>query len=688
MRALRTAAAHVPRCSGIVGTHQFPRSLYAHSRCHGVIARVARHAAVRPAAPATAPVDVQPAQQQHASSGTVVTEPAAQHTKRQDAGLHEQQQAPAAAAAAGNGHGGGVSGAVAAAAAAPKHSSNSGSTQQQRQRGSKAAAGSFVSAEHLSAAQQLLAEWRTLQDSRPPQLRKASAPHPDAIRLLDLSIQSADSVEQLEAILTVFQGKLLHHGLTTMTVRLSQLVRKQQQVAVDGSSDGPSTSADGSSDASTSSEITTAAAAAAAAGVSVAEHRRRWHVQSQLVELLLSHFKWLNALQVGLLLRSLSQLQCTDGALVRLLQARAKRVMPSAHEAQTLSLMVSGAVRLAGVQEAWQEQLRVRVVARSPRMRDGSSSSSSSSSGQQQQGKRIGRVTPWQGPASGSSQQQGKGEHTQGELVRSTRQRKQQQVQAQRPPPALPPQQQPAPAAPSRPPVGRPTKAFLEAWLQQSQLHLPSFTPTNLATSIHSLALAEQQPTAEWREAFLAASERLLVVSAAATAADQGSTASGSSGPGSSSSHEASTTALATSSSATTSSSPPPPAAAPHFGPSDLSMVLWSLARLNIRPSDEWFGAFRAACRSVYWVMSGPDVANLLWATGRLQLPTTEAWVKDMLWQAQRKLRGMSTQQLAGVGWALGEMRVRPAVPWVQRYCKLVRCCRCGRVGWLGAGEV
>ncbi len=526
-----------------------------------------------------------------------------------------------------------------------------------------AAPSAAASGPAAAAARQLLREWQALQDSRPPAAKQAATPHPKAIALVERAIQGASTLDELEAILDALEGRLLHHGVTAAAVRLAQLVRGDRAAGADAAAT-TSTSSSSASSSGDAPALSPDAPTATTSGETkppppALDARHRWRVQGKLLALLSPNIRHLSALQVGLLLRALPQLDVNDAAVVRRLQARGKHVMGSATEPHTLSMMVAGAVRLAGAQAARRGELRARLLQRRQ--------FEQAAANQQQHGggSTGGEPAPAGGGESGSSssvqeQQQplasaisGTAEEQQQPLVRSSRRRtpEQQRLALQR---AATPQEPPAPARPSR--------AFVDAWLQQSQQHLASFSPAYLATSVHSLALAGQRPPDEWTAAFLAAAEKLLVESAA--------------GDGSSSSSSSSSASITTTdaniTTANTTTASGGQAAARRFSASDLSKLLWSLARLGVRPPDAWFASYRAACRGVYWTMGGADVARVIWSTGRLGLPVSEAWTRDMLWQAQRTLKGASTRQLAALAWALAAMRVRPAAAWVQRYCKLV----------------
>jgi hypothetical protein len=149
---------------------------------------------------------------------------------------------------------------------------------------------------------------------------------------------------------------------------------------------------------------------------------------------------------------------------------------------------------------------------------------------------------------------------------------------------------------------------------------LHTFTPSQLATSIYSLALLQQQPPPAWLAAFFAASQGQLAKASA----------------------------------------------------QDLSNSLWGLATLGLNPPAAWWGAFQAAVTGRLWELNGVAVANVVWAAGKLGLRVQPQLGELLLWQAQRKLAGMDLQLLSSLLWGVVKMELQPKRPWLHRLCDRV----------------
>jgi hypothetical protein len=493
-------------------------------------------------------------------------------------------------------------------------------------------------AEQAAAARTALSRFLSLQEARSPEAKAAAQLHPEALSLMLGTIQEATGAGELEAVVDAFGARLLHHGVAAGLVRLEQLVTAARQQdaqhlgrqadssrlgssssssggggggssgGIGGGGSSESHASGGSSDGSGSNVNRPAEPPASLAAAAAAEQR----AASRLLALLKEHGQRLCAAQVGLLLRTLPKLAAAG-------------TVPAPRVRHAVALLQArGAAVMAG---ATDPATLCRMAA---------------------------------GPAA---------------LAHA----RQEPAAAQRASPALQPSRQGAPAAAAAP-AGTPDPAYVDAWLQQSAVHLPAFSPSQLAVSIQSLARLGRPPPAEWQGTFLEVTERLLEMSAAAAAsadppidggAEGGSCDEGGSGSGVEVSGEGSSSSSGGRGGGEIGGSESGDETG-LFSASDLSSLIWGLARLGIRPEETWAAAFRGACRRVYWRMPGVAVANILWGAARLRLPVTPAWLKDMMWQAQRRARDMDANRHAAVAWALAELHAAPPQAWVTRYCKQV----------------
>jgi hypothetical protein len=156
--------------------------------------------------------------------------------------------------------------------------------------------------------------------------------------------------------------------------------------------------------------------------------------------------------------------------------------------------------------------------------------------------------------------------------------------------------------------------------LESSPTHLATFNPSQLAASIYSLALLQQQPPPAWRDAFFAAFLPQL--------------------------HKAS--------------------------PQDLSNTLWSLATLGVNPTQAWWAAYQVALSGQLWQLEGVAVANVVWAAGKLRLGVQPQLGDLLLWQAQRKFVGMDVQLLGSLLWGVVRLELRPRRKWLHELCDRV----------------
>ncbi|KAG2498495.1 hypothetical protein HYH03_003746 [Edaphochlamys debaryana] len=108
----------------------------------------------------------------------------------------------------------------------------------------------------------------------------------------------------------------------------------------------------------------------------------------------------------------------------------------------------------------------------------------------------------------------------------------------------------------------------------------------------------------------------------------------------------------------------------PEANAQELSNMAWSLAVLQLRPSDAWQEAFAAAAAARLPSFAARDLAQCLYGAAKLRLPfrtappgsATAAWLSAALAAAPRLLGSSSGQDLCNVSWALVQMGV-PVAP-------------------------
>lgn len=162
--------------------------------------------------------------------------------------------------------------------------------------------------------------------------------------------------------------------------------------------------------------------------------------------------------------------------------------------------------------------------------------------------------------------------------------------------------------------------SYVRAWLEASPASLASFSSSQLASSVYSLALLKQRPPPAWQSAFLQASQAVL--------------------------HTASA--------------------------QDLANTLWALATLDLQPTQQWWAAFQVAVSAQLWGLSGAGTANLLWAAGKLQLQPQAQLGALLLWQAQRTLPAMDVQLVCSMVWGVAQLQLQPKPVWLSRVCTRV----------------
>lgn len=192
----------------------------------------------------------------------------------------------------------------------------------------------------------------------------------------------------------------------------------------------------------------------------------------------------------------------------------------------------------------------------------------------------------------------------------------------------------------------KPSRQWLDSFIAESRIHLPTFPSSALVTVMWALALLQHRPPSDWMHRCLAAVTACLSSSFAAAAA--------------------ATAAMAPRATVSSSSidgvqllqRPQLPGAAaaaagqvapPHLAiltPSQATNLVWSLAALDCQVPDQLMQLLAWQAESVISAVDSDDLAQLVWALDRLDESQDKVWVRRFAATAR-------TQLLAATGGAL-----------------------------------
>jgi hypothetical protein len=95
--------------------------------------------------------------------------------------------------------------------------------------------------------------------------------------------------------------------------------------------------------------------------------------------------------------------------------------------------------------------------------------------------------------------------------------------------------------------------------------------------------------------------------------------------------------------------------------PSDLAVLLYSLAAFGYRPNKSWIHIHGQAVRKKLPELGVRRVSNLLWAHAKLGLkPADERLLVDMVWELHGRMQEANTRDLASSLWALATLGHTP----------------------------
>lgn len=122
--------------------------------------------------------------------------------------------------------------------------------------------------------------------------------------------------------------------------------------------------------------------------------------------------------------------------------------------------------------------------------------------------------------------------------------------------------------------------------------------------------------------------------------------------------------------------------------PSDLAVLLISLAAFGYRPSRSWLRDHGAALRRQLQHLGVRRIANLLWAHAKLGLrPMDDLLLADMVQVLHGSLHETNTRDLANSLWALATLGYMPPRGFLSAFGEQVRqTCSVGGVGLGGMG--
>jgi hypothetical protein len=108
--------------------------------------------------------------------------------------------------------------------------------------------------------------------------------------------------------------------------------------------------------------------------------------------------------------------------------------------------------------------------------------------------------------------------------------------------------------------------------------------------------------------------------------------------------------------------------------PSDLSILLYSVAILGYRPSLSWLQAHGRAVRGLLHDLGVRRISNLLWAHAKLGMrPTADKLLGDMVSALHGGLHEANTRDLASTLWALATLGFLPQRGFLEAFGAQVR---------------
>ncbi|GIL58675.1 hypothetical protein Vafri_13671 [Volvox africanus] len=116
-----------------------------------------------------------------------------------------------------------------------------------------------------------------------------------------------------------------------------------------------------------------------------------------------------------------------------------------------------------------------------------------------------------------------------------------------------------------------------------------------------------------------------------------------------------------------------------YFSAQDCANVIWSLARLQLRPPEPWMAAFVEESFTQLPRFTPQHLANTIWGFARLSRCPPEPWMDRFFLESRPLLLSFKTGELAMLAMALGIARLDPPRQWLNQmlvasYPKLEHC--------------
>jgi len=110
----------------------------------------------------------------------------------------------------------------------------------------------------------------------------------------------------------------------------------------------------------------------------------------------------------------------------------------------------------------------------------------------------------------------------------------------------------------------------------------------------------------------------------------------------------------------------------------DLGMVFWALGRLGYRPSHGWVQRVAARSAAVSAASSPLDLVNTLWGVASMDLRPMGygAWLHAAIVQLRPHLHALQARELAALAWAMGRMRFKPGDAWLADFVAAAEAAR------------
>ncbi|GAX72748.1 hypothetical protein CEUSTIGMA_g204.t1 [Chlamydomonas eustigma] len=104
--------------------------------------------------------------------------------------------------------------------------------------------------------------------------------------------------------------------------------------------------------------------------------------------------------------------------------------------------------------------------------------------------------------------------------------------------------------------------------------------------------------------------------------------------------------------------------------PKQLSSIMWSLAKLEYSPCNNWMRLFYEHSLSSLESFGPRELCTIIWALATLQLHPHASWLKLWVEACRSHLSGFSPRDLSQTLWAFAKLQYKPGVGWNQMYLR------------------